>query len=1003
MENLIQSNSTELFHTPVSGAAHPIRSFFSAMTTDSMLTRNQRRYFAGVFALAIFILANSAYLFVTTPRNPAENPAERRHEVSTHGMAGAQPITGGEQPHPALDLPYFYQAMLLSHIFGALALFAVTAVFVVWHLRDVLSSRNRRAFRMGAALAAAAVLISATGFFILTESNSGQNRWIYNTHRVLALAIPLLYVFHRTSGSAPLSARRIGNGAAAAVGVWAAMLAVHYASLPAAETASGAGERLAHAADEPADGLPDDPFIPFDPGNLGKKEQPFWPSASTTTGGDPVGNEVFFQNEIESRSDADFETYGFLVNDMPGTLDCSRCHMGVVDQWAQSAHRFSSFNNPFYKASIENLRSEPDGKVRSQWCGSCHDPALLFQGLMKDEIEPRRRAAQAGLVCLACHRIEAIHGKEANGNYTQGLDVPSPYLFSGADGGVRGALHDMLVKSKPNVHRKQMIKPFYRSSEYCMACHKVSLDMPINHYRWLRGQNDYDAWHDSGVALNAARTFYLPPEKRTCRDCHMKPEPVRFPDVSAENGMVRSHRFLAANTALPHIRGDDDMVRRTEAFLRDDTMRVDVFALRRDGIPEPSVFPEGGGLEAAAGGEIQVDVVVRNKGVGHTFPGGTNDSNEGWVEFTVADETGTVLLRSGMVLGNGEVDPEAHFYKVVFVDRNGKPARVRDPQNFHAAVYARVIGPGTADVARYRFAVPPEWNGKTLTARARLMWRKFNRHFTEFVFNREPVPKLDRFEGQTVPDLPITEIAADEKTITVVQNAPGAPAERDAGDWVRYNDYGIAHFLQQDLRTASWAFERVGAVAPERVDGPRNLARVAIMEGRLREAYAQLEDCETLKAGDPQTAWFWGLAKKDEGLYDEAANAFGRVLAYFPEDRAAWRELGRSLYLNGEYRDALEAFLQALAIDPEDRAAHYHRMLCYRALGERELAAEAEKAYVKYQIDESAAQFTQEYRMTNPADNRESQPIHVHDLVPAGAPAAAMGVDIHHDSGDREG
>ena len=126
-----------------------------------------------------------------------------------------------------------------------------------------------------------------------------------------------------------------------------------------------------------------------------------------------------------------------------------------------------------------------------------------------------------------------------------------------------------------------MLKPVFRTSEYCATCHKVSLDTRVNGYRWLRGQNEYDNWHDSGVSLNASRTFYLPPAKRVCQDCHMPREPAPLGDVSARDGTVRSHRFLAVNTALPFLRGDQETIHRTEQFLQDGKLRVDIFALKR--------------------------------------------------------------------------------------------------------------------------------------------------------------------------------------------------------------------------------------------------------------------------------------------------------------------------------------------------------------------------------------------------------------------------------------
>jgi Flp pilus assembly protein TadD len=199
---------------------------------------------------------------------------------------------------------------------------------------------------------------------------------------------------------------------------------------------------------------------------------------------------------------------------------------------------------------------------------------------------------------------------------------------------------------------------------------------------------------------------------------------------------------------------------------------------------------------------------------------------------------------------------------------------------------------------------------------------------------------------------------------------------------VRFNDWGIGLLLQEDTRAAALAFGRAAAVAPDKVDGPRNLARVALADGDLTTAYAHLQRAELLAPGDPRSAWIWGLVLQENGRYAEAALAYRRVLEVFPEDRSAWRNLGRVLYLDGRLEEALAALDRVLAIDPEDRTAHYHRMLVLRALGREEEARLAEAAYQYYQIDESAAEVTRQYRLTHPADNRESLALHVHDLIP---------------------
>ncbi len=941
----------------------------------SVLGPAQRGLLLAVLAMTGLLLASSAFLFLTTPAPISSDVVDRRYETSLHGATGIAPF--GDETARTAELSGLYQSVLLAHVIGGLLLLVPAVVFVAWHLPAALRRRRPRTLWSGAATAAIGVALVASGLFILTEANSLQHTWIFRSHQLFALALPLAYLGHRAWSVVPPSRRAFVIGIAAPAGLTVALLVAHAATAPAPPAPSG-GAIAGQTAD--------DPFLPFTPANaVADRSSPFWPSQATTQTGEPMPRRTLTLEDV-SRPDliaADIERYGFIVNDSVGSATCGRCHAAIVAQWARSAHRFSSFNNPFYRASVEALRDEEDGEERSQWCGGCHDPVLMFAGKMRGEVDPLWPESQAGLTCLSCHVIDRIHGKGGNGNYRIADERPSPYLFAGSKDGAGRSLHDALVRSKPTVHRRRMLGKLHRTSEVCLPCHKVALDLPVNDYRWLRGQNEYDAWHDSGVSRNASRTFYLPEDRRVCQDCHMPLVAAEGGDVSADaDGRVRSHLFGSANTALPFIRGDDETLAEVEAALGADVVGVDLFALRR----------EGGGLvraldpsapSLAPGESVEVHVVVRNRGVGHRFPGGTIDSNEAWLELIVEDAGGAELARSGALDLEGVVDDEAHAYKALFVTKEGEPALVRNPQHFHAPIYVRTIGPGTADIARYRIRVP-EAPGTSVRIRARLLWRKFSLAFTRFTFERLALPRIDRFDGVTVPALPVTTIAEDEVTVAIavdVEAARGNAVELRPEDWVRWNDYGIGSLLQGDLRAAKEAFGVVASLAPERPDGPRNLARVAVAEGSVREAFAHLQRSEELAEGDPQSAWVWGSGLLKAGKLDEALAAFQRVAAFFPEDRAAWRAIGRIHYVAGRYRDALTAFLRALAIDPEDRIAHYHRMLCYRALGEKENAADAEKAYLKYQIDESAEEVTQAYRLANPVDNREAQALHVHDLT----------------------
>jgi hypothetical protein len=121
------------------------------------------------------------------------------------------------------------------------------------------------------------------------------------------------------------------------------------------------------------------------------------------------------------------------------------------------------------------------------------------------------------------------------------------------------------------------MKPFMRDPEFCAACHKVHLDVPVNNYRWFRGFNDYDNWQASGVSGQGARSFYYPDKSMGCADCHMPS--VASKDAGNRNGKIHSHRFAAANTAVPYVDEDRPQLEATEKFLQSGFITVDIFAV----------------------------------------------------------------------------------------------------------------------------------------------------------------------------------------------------------------------------------------------------------------------------------------------------------------------------------------------------------------------------------------------------------------------------------------
>jgi len=750
---------------------------------------------------------------------------------------------------------------------------------------------------------------------------------------------------------------------------------------------------------------------------------PFFPSSTRTAAGELIDSSFFL-----------------------GSESCARCHKDVFDQWNESAHHFSSFNNQWYRKSIEYMQ-EVAGHKATRWCAGCHDPAPLFSGMMEKPVKDilHEPEAQAGLGCTACHAITHVGSTMGQGDYT--IRYPPLHGMLTSGNAVIQAAHDTVTHLDPVPHRETFMRSFMRkeSDKFCSGCHKVHLDVPVNSYRWFRGFNDYDAWQNSGVSMNNARAFYHPKEARTCVDCHMPK--VASNDPAAKAGMIRSHRFIAANTALPTANKHPEQLRLTQEFLAAGKVSVDIFALSEAGggavvasatsdplqaatlsgsedvVPGAAVHEELGTLRGPFGrspvrvrrGEsVRVEVVVRTRDVGHVFPGGTMDAFDVWLELKATDESGKVLLWSGEAGngGKGPVDPAAHRYHVALIDGHGNPINKRNAWAARALVYARSIPPGAADTAHFRLAVPED-AGDRITVEAKVNHRKFSWWNTQFSYagRRDPSQgkfSIDKdhddgrfvFDGDTsgvsgatksIPDLPITVMARDTQTIEV---RPAGAALADSGlaehekDRGRWNDYGIGLLLQGHLKAAEAAFLTVTRIDPKYADGWVNVARCRLEEGNVAGAREALDKALALAPELAKAHFFMAMADKRDGRYDDALAHLGRASRQFPGDRVIHNETGRILFLQRRYADAVASFAKTLAIDPEDLTAHYNLILCHRGLGDAQAADKSEALYKRFKADEPSQALVGPYLRANAHDNNERQPIHEH-----GEPRPSAGID----------
>lgn len=871
---------------------------------------------------------------------------------------------------------FFYLSMFLGHLALGLLLILPFLVFAIGHLRIAIRRPNRNAIRAGAGLFACGILLLLSGLaltrFGLFEVNDPALRAIaYWLHAITALLVIWLFVLHRLAG------RRIR---------W--MVGRRWAGVAVGLAALTLGWKLLL---EP-------------PGSRAE------PAFETTLIRTPSGEKLAARD--------------FMTDDF-----CADCHADIAADWALSAHRLSSFNNPFYSFSVQETRrvsmQTTGTMVKAQFCAGCHDLVPLLSGAFDDPAfdiadDP---SAHAGLSCTSCHAITAVNSVQGNADFT--VEPPARYPFERSENALLRGISKQLIKAKPAHHKKGFLKPMHATAAFCGGCHKAHLPEAVNDYKWLRAQNHYDSFMQSGVSGHRVDSFYYPTRAvAKCADCHMPLQASNDPAARDFDGSgerkVHSHLFPAANTALAHVLDLPGKAIEAHEQMLTGAARIDIFGVREggeiDGMLRAPI--DRAGLALQAGRRYLVEAVVRNQRIGHHMTQGTADSNELWVDLSVRAGDRSVG-RSGATAADGEVDPWSFFVNSYVLTRDGERLDRRNGQDTFVALYNHQIPPGAAAVVHYLLEIPEGLRGP-IAIEAALRYRKFDTTYLRHV-------QGDAFRGN---DLPVVTLASDRVAVTV--GDPSGSTTADDGHrvplWERWNDYGIGLLLSGDaqrsaLRQAEHAFTQVEALG--RPDGPLNLARVYLKEGRIDDAVAALQ---RVASTDPDyrpwtRAWLTALVERENGRLDRAIDALRALLdTRFAEARArgfdfahdyrARNMLGRSLYerarqVRGADRraqrqalldQARNEFERVLSDDPENLTAHLNLALVHAELGNTSRAANHRASMRRYRPDDHAIERAVAlHRRSNPAADHAAQAVAIYDLQRPGAYGLAQ--PAHHAAG----
>ncbi len=892
----------------------------------------------------------------------------------------------GQLGQPKTYENYTYLVMFLVHLALGLALIIPFVIFGLVHMMATWRRRNRRAVTIGYVLFAVSLAVLFTGVLLVRIPGLFDLKQpllrsvLYWVHVIGPLVAVWLYCLHRLAGRR--IRWRVGLAYAAGVAV-VAIAAV-----------------LLHSQD---------------PRN--------WNAAA------PKEGAKYFEPSLARTNNTKWIPARALDNDQY----CKKCHQDVYDDWFHSAHHFSSFNNPAYLASIRETREvlmKRDGNIKaSRWCAGCHDPVPFFSGAFDDPDYDmvNHPTARAGITCTVCHVITHVNSTRGNADYV--IEEPLQYPFTYSDNPLLQFINNTLVKAKPEFHKKTFLKPFHKTAEFCSVCHKVSLPKELTAYKeFLRGQNHYDNFLLSGTAGVSLRSFYYPKTAEpNCHECHAPP--VESDDFGAREfaGMsglrVHDHTFLGANTAVAWWAKEDDAVQAHMKFLKE-CMSVDLFGLREgDAVDGKLMAPLRPRVPAVEPGKTYLlETVVRNRTVAHLFTQGTTDSNEVWLEVTLT--SGERLIgKSGGMSADGEVDRWSHFLNVFMLDRHGNRINRRNAQDIFVPLYNHQIPPGSAQTVHYRFTVPQDIPGP-IEATVRLWYRKFDKEYVDYIARqwKEGDPPLRDWQpGENpVAGLPVALIAEDRVVLPVVGIADKVKNQPPKSpEWQRWNDYGIGLLLKgkAELRQATEAFEAVERLG--RYDGPVNLGRTFLAEGRIDDAVEAVKRAATFdnpKAPKWTLLWLSGIVNREQGHLDAAIQDLKAALEYrteetvrrgfdFSKDYVVRNELGKTLFARAqrergaarrarrdEYlRAAAKEYHKTLALDSENITAHYNLQLIYRLLGDEKKAEYHGREHRKYQLDDNARDAAvQLARRKYPWADQAAEAVAIYSLHRDQAPALSV-------------
>ncbi len=262
----------------------------------------------------------------------------------------------------------FYMTNVLVHLFLGVALAIALLVLI----------RRDTSLRQGVIGAVGLFAVALVlGLFLVWAGNVTENRWAFWAHigaASLGVAALVPYIWKKARAGGGWAQFKTGFAYAVAILILLpAGAAIYRKTVP-----------------DPDARIRNPTLVPTSMNEEGAgPKSPFFPSSANTNVNGIIPSNFFMDSAA-----------------------CGECHKDIYNQWNSSMHHFASFNNQFYRKSIEYMQ-DVVGTQPSKWCAGCHDHAVFFNGRFdkptKEQIDTSRKRAL--VACLHVMPLDRACGE----------------------------------------------------------------------------------------------------------------------------------------------------------------------------------------------------------------------------------------------------------------------------------------------------------------------------------------------------------------------------------------------------------------------------------------------------------------------------------------------------------------------------------------------------------------------------------------------------------------